>query len=226
MKKTDKKKQSSLPLEGSGKGLEWLPKWEGVLMFDPEDLRQDRPVRIWHVITRKSKRHGVQRLRYELKPLLCRYGNKASLTDCLRPRCMYQFWHKGKTISLYRYHATMLAYFAFEPENPRLWVTDHYDNNTLNDRPSNLSYISQRENLSRSEAYRETRKLSPAENKRRAQIRMAWKERMRPHVIATIGPGATAIDVEMELTQLLIEHEFDYGPTPNPSPVREGNRNT
>jgi len=195
-------------------------------MFDPEDLRQDKPVRIWHVVTRKSKRHGVQRLRYELKPLLCRYGNKASLTDCLRPRCMYQFRHKGKKINLYRSHATMLAYFAFEPENPRLWVTDHYDNNTLNDRPSNLSYIPQRENSRRSKAREENLRLSNAERTRRAQIRMAWKERMRPHVIATIGPGATAIDVEMELTQLLIEHEFDYGPTPNPSPVREGNRNT
>ena len=210
MKKEDNKKQSPLPWEGSGKGLEWLPTWEGVLMFDPEDLRQDKPVRIWHVITRKSKRHGVQRLRYELKPELKRYGNKASPTDSLRPRCEFIFRHRGKKIHLYRYHATMLAYFAFEPENPRLWVADHYDNNTLNDRPSNLSYIPQRENSLRSEAYRETRKLSPAENKRRAQIRIAWKERMRPHVIASLGPGATAIDVEMELTQLLIEHEFDY----------------
>ena len=225
MKKEDNKKQSPLPWEGSGKGLEWLPTWEGVLMYDPEDLRQDRPVRIWHVVTRKSKRHGVQRLRYELKPTLKINSNnyKKNNPNSLRPRCRYSFLHKGKMIDLYRYHATMLAYFGFEPENPRLWVADHYDNNTLNDRPSNLRYIPQRENLSRSKAYRESLKLSPAEKKRRAQIRMAWKERMRPHVIAAIGPGATAIDVEMELTQLLIEHEFDYGPTPNPSPVREGN---
>ena len=210
MKKTDNKKQSPLPLEGAGTGLEWLPKWEGVLMFDPEDLRQDKPVRIWHVITRKSKRHGVQRLRYELKPELKRYGNKASPTHCLRPRCEYKFRHKKKLIHLYRYHATMLAYFAFEPENPRLWVADHYDKNTLNDRPSNLRYIPQRENLKRSKALEENLRLSNAERKRRAQIRIAWKERMRPHVIAAIGPGATAIDVEIELTQLLNEHHFDY----------------
>ena len=214
MKKEDNKKQSPLPNRGGGGGgasrLEWLPTWEGVLMYDPEDLRQDKPVRIWHVITRKSKRHGVQRLRYELKPSLMIYGNKKCLTDCLRPRCVYQFRHKGKLINLYRYHATMLAYFGFVPENPRLWVADHYDNNTLNDRPSNLRYIPQRENLSRSKAREVNQRLSNAERQRRAQIRIAWKERMRPHVIATIGPGATAIDVEMELTQLLNEHEFDY----------------
>ena len=190
--------------------LEWLPTWEGVLMYDPEDLKMDRPVRIWHVITRKSKRHGVQRLCYELKPDLYRFGNKACFTDCLRPRCEYKFWHKGKLIHLYRYHATLLAYFGFKPVNPRLWVADHYDKNTLNDRISNLSYISQSENLRRSMAREECKRLSPAENKRRARIRIAWKEQMRPHVIASLGPGATAIDVEMELTQLVNEHEFDY----------------
>ena len=202
--------------------LEWLPTWEGVLMYDPEDLRQDRPVRIWHVITRKSKRHGVQRICYELKPIIKRYSNKLRFTDCLRPRCKFSFKHKGKTIDLYRYHATLLAYFGFEPVNPRLWVADHYDKNTLNDRISNLSYIPQSENLRRSKEYSETRHLSNAERKRRAQIRIAWKERMRPHVIATIGPGATAIDVEMELTQLVNEHEFDYSPSSNPSPVGRG----
>jgi len=210
MKKEDNKKQSPLPWEGSGKGLEWLPTWEGVLMFDPEALRQDKPVRIWHVITRKSKRHGVQRLRYELKPKLDSCSFKKNNPDNLRPRCRYTFMHKGKTIDLYRSHATILAYFAFKSVDPRRMVIDHYDENTLNDRPSNLRLISQRENLRRSEMLKENNRFSNAERKRRAQIRIAWKERMRPHVIASLGPGATAIDVEMELTQLLIEHEFDY----------------
>ena len=190
--------------------LEWLPTWEGVLMYDPEDLRQDRPVRIWHVITRKSKRHGVQRIRHELKPVLYRYGNKASFSHSLRPRCEYIFQHKGKFRHLYRYHATLLAYFGFEPANTRQWVADHIDRNTLNDRITNLRYIRQRENCHRSKEYWENLRFSPAERTRRLQIRLAWKERMRPHVIAALGPGATAIDVEMELTQLLIEHKFNY----------------
>ena len=220
--------------------LEWLPTWEGVLMYDPEDLKNDRPVRIWHVITRKSKCHGVQRIAYELKPYLDSCCYKKNVCNSLRPRCAYQFNHKGKKFRIYRYHATMLAYFAFVPENTKLYVADHYDKNTLNDRISNLRYIPQRENLSRSESLKESQRLSNAERRRRARIRMAWKEQMRPHVIATIGPGATAIDVEFELTQLLNEHKFDYGLTPvpgltprsaqrdarhfeNPSPKGEGN---
>ena len=115
---------------------------------------------------------------------------------------------------------------GFEPVNPRLWVADHYDKNTLNDRISNLSYITQRENIRRSKEYCENQRLCIAERKRRAQIRIAWREQMRPHVIAALGPGATAIDVEMELTQLLIEHKFDYSLTPDPSPKGEGSRNT
>ncbi len=209
--------------------LEWLPTWEGVLMYDPEDLKNDRPVRIWHVIARKSKRYGVQRIAYELKPYLDSCCYKKNVCNSLRPRCAYQFNHKGKKFRIYRYHATMLAYFAFVPENTKLYVADHYDKNTLNDRISNLRYIPQSENLNRSEEFLENIRLSNAERKRRARIRMAWKERMRPHVIATIGPGATAIDVEFELTQLLNEHVFDYGLTPdpgltpNPSPKGEGN---
>ena len=226
MKTTDKMKRfPSLTGEGLGERLEWLPTWEGVLMYDPEDLKMDRPVRIWHVITRKSKRHGVQRTCYELKPCLDSCNYKKNNPDNLRPRCEYIFSHYGRKVHLYRYHATLLAYFGFKPVNPKLWVADHYDKNTLNDRISNLSYIPQRENSLRSKDFSENVRLAPAERKRRARIRIAWKERMRPHVIAALGPEASAIDVELELTQLLNEHEFDYGLTPSPSPKGEGSRN-
>ena len=200
--------------------LEWLPTWEGVLMYDPEDLKNDRPVRLWHVV--KHERFGNKTICYEIKPTFDGGYYQKKRSQGLAPRCIFQIRHQGRQVILLRAHATMLAYFGFAPSDRWEWVIDHINCNTLDDRPSNLQVIPRRENILRSKKLKEYRGLSFQEKHRRSQLRIAWKERMRPHVIAALGPGATAIDVEMELTQLLNEHVFDYGLTPNPSPKGEG----
>ena len=186
--------------------LEWLPTWEGVLMYDPEDLKNDRPVRIWHVITRKSKRHGVQHIGYEVKPTLWRFHHSS---DNQRPRAVFSFHYHGKTVSLYRSHVTMLALVGFTIADRRHWVIDHVNGCTLDDRPSNLQIISQKENCRRSELRRENHPLNNKEEQRRANIRQAWMAERRLALMNAM-PYADAIDIEIELAMQMREHVFDY----------------
>jgi len=203
--------------------LEWLPTWEGVLMYDPEDLKNDRPIRLWHVV--KHKRFGNKKVCYEVKPTLRRFRHSR---NSQRPRARLAFNHHGKMIGLYRSHVTMLALVGFTISDHRHWVIDHVNGCTLDDRPSNLQVISQKENCRRSERYRESRPLSPKEQKRRAIIRQAWMAERRLALMNAM-PYADEIDIELELTMQMREHVFDYGLTPdpgltpNPSPKGEGN---
>ncbi len=184
--------------------LEWLPTWEGVLMYDPEDLKMDRPVRLWHVV--KNNRLGGKKVCYEVKAALRRYRH---CSDCLRPRARFSFYHQGKMIDLYRSHVTMLALVGFTIADRRHWVVDHVNGCTLDDRPSNLQVISQKENCRRSKRYLESRPLSPKEQQRRANIRQAWMAERRL-VLMNAMPEADAIDIELELAMQMREHKFDY----------------
>ena len=189
---------SPFATEGRGQGvglrLVDLPTWEGVLMYDPEDLNADRPLRLWRV-----RRRGGKRLRYELKARIVRWSPRCSEGDRLRPRAEFTFQYRGKTIALYRSHATMLAYMGFAIADRRHYVIDHINNITLDDRPSNLQVITQRENLLRSERRRETLHLSPKEKKRQREERVAYMDRLRQQLRA-IHPDADPIDIEIEVT--------------------------
>lgn len=184
--------------------LEWLPTWEGVLMYDPEDLRNDKPVRLWHVV--KLSRFGGKKVCYEVKPTLRRFRHSR---NSQRPRARFSFYHHGKMIGLYRSHVTMLALVGFTIADRRHWVVDHVNGCTLDDRPSNLQIISQKENCRRSELRRENHPLNNKEEQRRAKIRQAWMNERRKALINAM-PEADAIDIDLELMMQMREHVFDY----------------
>ena len=203
MKSNDNQKELQSLQKGLARGLEWLPSYEGVLLYDPEDIKEDRPARLWHYT--RIKRFGNKPVLYELKPILYKYGHKGCECDIQRPRLEFHFKRRGNCYNLLRSHVTMLAYMGFAIADRRHWVIDHKDGNTLNDRPSNLQVISQRENCHRSARWQAMQKLNTRDRKLRAQANLDYRERLRQHIIATMEPGATEIDVEIELTMLMQE---------------------
>ncbi len=131
--------ERSLMVLKDGTRLEWVPSWEGALQYAPEDLKNDRNLRIWH--TFRSKKFGGRRIRIELKATSKAYKGRYSLHQ----RADFKFTHKGELIHLYRSYLTMLCQTGFAVADRRHWVIDHKNGNTLDDRPSNLQVITQHE---------------------------------------------------------------------------------
>ena len=180
--------------ESSGRVL-WVPSWEGVLQWCPADLAADRPLRFWRV--RKDGKGRM--LRYQLATYLYDYSNPACIRDSLRKRREIKFVFKSRTIHLYCSALTILCRDGFSIADRRHWVVDHINGNTLDDRPSNLQVISQRENVNRSKFYRMNNALDN-ESRTRVSLYLRLKiDEQRRRLILTM-PEASKMDVEMELS--------------------------
>ena len=178
--------------------LEWVPGWEGVLKYAPEDLRNDRPLRLWRV----RRLRGGKVLCYELSPSLMRFNH--SLRHSLRPRVAFKFLFKGLLIQLQRSALVQLCRDGFAVCDRRHWVIDHINNITVDDRPSNLQVISQKENVARSRLLTQINRFSNAERKRQCEEKRAWMQAERKRLMA-IYPLADANDIEFELALSLQE---------------------
>ena len=183
-----------------GTRLEWVPGYEEHLQYAPYDLQHDCFLRLWH--TFRSKAYGGKRMRKEIKATLTRFRHDRHK---LRPRALFKVFIEGKMMYMFRSRVTMRCLTGFAIADPRHWVVDHEDGNTLNDRPSNLQVISQRENLRRSKRLREYQKLSPRARKLASEQRQHWMDERRRQLIA-IYPYADPNDIEFELALDMLEH--------------------
>ena len=137
--------------------------WEGVLYYDPLDIELDRPLTFY-------RRMFCWQLNEEIIfPLRVYQMNNESSHQKRGSKCksMYRRYVKfewapkylhgrRRTEHLFCNQLTMLCLTGFAIAEPRRYVVDHIDRDTLNDRPSNLQTISQSENCRRSEVFMQT----------------------------------------------------------------------
>ena len=134
-----------------------VPTWEGVLYYDPLDIKLNRPLTFyrrmycWQLaddiiyplrIHKKNSVHSHIKHGSKRKPMYRRFINFTWTPNLLLG--------KGRLKNLTCHTLTMLCLTGFAIADPRHWVVDHIDGNPLNDTPSNLQVISQSENCRRS----------------------------------------------------------------------------
>ena len=192
------------------KRLEPVPTdpYEAFLMWDPEELRQDRPLTFYRKL--KSKRFKAPVI-YPLPVVVedshytSRLHGKNSAPDYRRRiKTMY----KGKIYNFLCSNLTMLCILQFRRENPHINVIEHLNGDSLDDRPSNLLLSTQSANNRRSEKVMEqARKMQKLGTKAAAEARRRRREERealltnpRAVNVASANPDIeTTVDLQIEL---------------------------
>ena len=200
------------------KRLEPVPTdpYEAFLMWDPEELRQDRPLTFYRKL--KSKRFKAPVI-YPLPVAVedAQYTSRLhgkNWAPQYRRRIITKY--KGKVYHFLCSNLTMLCILQFRRENPHINVIEHLNGDSLDDRPSNLLLSTQSANSRRSEKVmeqaRKMQKLSVELNrglnnqqrheaalKRRAE-RAALLTDPRAAAVASACPNIeTTVDLQIDL---------------------------
>ena len=192
------------------KRLEPVPTdpYEAFLMWDPEELRQDRPLTFYRKL--KSKRFKAPVI-YPLPVVVedshytSRLHGKNSAPD-YRRRIITRY--KGKVYHFLCSNLTMLCILQFRRENPHINVIEHLNGDSLDDRPSNLLLSTQSANSRRSEKVRENaRQMQKLGTKAAAEARRRRREEREalltdPHAVAVASANPeieTTVDLQIDL---------------------------
>ena len=185
------------------KRLEPVPTdpYEAFLMWDPEDLKQDRPLTFYRKL--KSKRFKAP-LIYDL-PVAVEDANYTYRLHgknwAPQYRRRIKTTYKRKMYSLNCSELTMLCILQFKRENPRINVIEHLNGDSTDDRPSNLLLSTQSANNRRSEKVMEqARKNCEMINARRREERAALLADQHTAAVASACPDIeTTVDLQIDL---------------------------
>ena len=127
-----------------------VPAWDGVLYYDPLDIQLDRPLTFYRRLNHRRLGDIIYPVKTWKKDV-----NSSCRKKGVRAKPMFREYititRKGTLFPLYVSQLTMHCMMGFTIADPRHWVVDHIDGDSMNNRPSNLQVISQSANLRRSE---------------------------------------------------------------------------
>ena len=157
------------------------------LYYDPQDLAEDRPLRFYrrtrHPLTGLAR---LTELAVYAKDCNAIYRKRGSKKQPMVRRFIV-IKYKGKTVTLYCSHLTLLCLTGFLTADRRHNVVMHMNGDCMDDRPGNLRYGTQSENMRMSEKAREhSRELG----RRYHNIATAaWVEKCRQRRLRQEGGG-------------------------------------